>query len=78
MLRFSACPLLVRLTLPCCKKKIGLVGKGITFDSGGLSLKPPASMETMKMADSQRDTSSSTSATTVDRIGRFRVLVTGR
>ncbi|MDB5038200.1 MAG: putative cytosol aminopeptidase [Bacteriovoracaceae bacterium] len=25
-----------------------LVGKGITFDSGGLSLKPPASMETMK------------------------------
>ncbi len=31
------------------KKRIGLVGKGITFDSGGLSLKPPASMETMKM-----------------------------
>lgn len=30
------------------KKKIALVGKGITFDSGGLSLKPPASMETMK------------------------------
>src|SRR3989338_7938640 len=30
-------------------RKIGLVGKGITFDSGGLSLKPPASMETMKM-----------------------------
>lgn len=27
---------------------IGLVGKGITFDSGGLSLKPPAYMETMK------------------------------
>ena len=27
---------------------IGLVGKGITFDSGGLSLKPPSSMETMK------------------------------
>ncbi|MEA2108858.1 MAG: leucyl aminopeptidase [Pseudomonadota bacterium] len=25
-----------------------LVGKGITFDSGGLSLKPPASMEEMK------------------------------
>ncbi len=25
-----------------------LVGKGVTFDSGGLSLKPPASMETMK------------------------------
>ena len=26
----------------------GLRGKGITFDSGGLSLKPPKSMETMK------------------------------
>lgn len=25
-----------------------MVGKGITFDSGGLSLKPAASMETMK------------------------------
>ena len=30
------------------KKKIGLVGKGVTFDSGGLSLKPPQHMETMK------------------------------
>ncbi|WP_345710904.1 leucyl aminopeptidase, partial [Kineococcus glutinatus] len=27
---------------------LALVGKGITFDSGGLSLKPAASMETMK------------------------------
>ena len=27
---------------------LGLVGKGLTFDSGGLSLKPPASMEDMK------------------------------
>lgn len=31
------------------KKKIALVGKGITFDSGGLSLKPSNNMETMKM-----------------------------
>ena len=31
------------------KKKIALIGKGITFDSGGLSLKPPKSMETMKL-----------------------------
>jgi leucyl aminopeptidase len=31
------------------KKRIGLVGKGVTFDSGGLSLKPPVHMETMKM-----------------------------
>ncbi len=30
------------------KKIIALVGKGVTFDSGGLSLKPPKSMETMK------------------------------
>ena len=27
---------------------IALVGKGVTFDSGGLSLKPPTSMENMK------------------------------
>lgn len=27
---------------------LALVGKGITFDSGGLSLKPPKAMETMK------------------------------
>lgn len=31
------------------KKKIALVGKGLTFDSGGLSLKTPKSMETMKL-----------------------------
>lgn len=31
------------------KKHIILVGKGITFDAGGLSLKPPNSMMTMKM-----------------------------
>ncbi|NAZ86599.1 leucyl aminopeptidase [Kineococcus indalonis] len=30
------------------KAHLALVGKGITFDSGGLSLKPPAGMETMK------------------------------
>ncbi|RKQ36268.1 leucyl aminopeptidase [Kocuria tytonis] len=30
------------------QKHVALVGKGITFDSGGLSLKPPASMMTMK------------------------------
>ncbi len=33
---------------PGAKRKIGIAGKGITFDSGGLSLKPPAGMETMK------------------------------
>jgi leucyl aminopeptidase len=31
------------------KKKVALIGKGITFDSGGLSLKPAKSMETMKL-----------------------------
>ena len=31
------------------KKKISLIGKGITFDSGGLSLKTAKSMETMKL-----------------------------
>jgi leucyl aminopeptidase len=30
------------------KTHVALVGKGITFDSGGLDIKPPASMETMK------------------------------
>ena len=43
-------PRLVRLsyTHPEATRTIALVGKGITFDSGGLSLKPPKSMETMK------------------------------
>jgi len=31
------------------KKKVVLVGKGVTFDSGGLSLKPSAGMEDMKV-----------------------------
>ena len=30
------------------RKKIALIGKGITFDSGGLDIKPPNSMATMK------------------------------
>ena len=30
------------------KATVALVGKGVTFDSGGLSLKPPKAMETMK------------------------------
>lgn len=29
-------------------EKVGLVGKGLTFDTGGYSLKPSASMDTMK------------------------------
>jgi leucyl aminopeptidase len=43
-------PRLVRLTWhpEGATRTIGLVGKGITFDSGGLSLKPATSMEWMK------------------------------
>jgi len=43
-------PRLVKLTYQAGRGKphLALVGKGITFDSGGLSLKPPAAMEWMK------------------------------
>jgi leucyl aminopeptidase len=44
-------PRLVRLTYKPAGAKVhlGLVGKGITYDSGGLSIKPATSMQTMKM-----------------------------
>lgn len=43
-------PRLVRLEWapPQIENHVALIGKGITFDSGGLSLKPPASMPEMK------------------------------
>jgi leucyl aminopeptidase len=43
-------PRFIRLhwTGPGARRRVALVGKAITFDSGGLSLKPPKSMETMK------------------------------
>ncbi|GAB2907789.1 leucyl aminopeptidase [Nonomuraea fastidiosa] len=43
-------PRLVRLSYshPEASKTLAFVGKGITFDSGGLSLKPSASMDWMK------------------------------
>ena len=43
-------PRLVRVTYrhPKAKKHLALVGKGITFDTGGISLKPSNAMETMK------------------------------
>jgi leucyl aminopeptidase len=43
-------PRLVRVSYvpPEARARLALVGKGITFDSGGLSLKPAESMETMK------------------------------
>jgi leucyl aminopeptidase len=43
-------PRLLRLTYSGAdaRKKVALVGKGITFDSGGISIKPAARMEDMK------------------------------
>jgi leucyl aminopeptidase len=43
-------PRLVRLAYApaSARRHLALVGKGITFDSGGLSLKPPTGMVTMK------------------------------
>jgi leucyl aminopeptidase len=43
-------PRLVRLSYsrPGATRTVAFAGKGITFDSGGLSLKPPKAMETMK------------------------------
>ena len=34
---------------PKTQKPVVIVGKGITFDTGGISLKPSANMEEMKM-----------------------------
>ncbi|GIG27445.1 leucyl aminopeptidase [Cellulomonas marina] len=43
-------PRLVTVTWapPKARASVALVGKGITFDSGGISLKPPAGMDAMK------------------------------
>ncbi|MEM1247893.1 MAG: leucyl aminopeptidase [Acidobacteriota bacterium] len=41
-------PRLVRLTYGTKGPKVALVGKGVTFDTGGISIKPSASMEEMK------------------------------
>jgi leucyl aminopeptidase len=43
-------PCLVRLTWspPAARGSVALVGKGITYDSGGLTIKPGGSMATMK------------------------------
>jgi leucyl aminopeptidase len=38
----------VRYAPESAERHLAIVGKGITFDSGGLSLKPPSSMPTMK------------------------------
>ncbi|GHJ38126.1 leucyl aminopeptidase [Streptomyces sp. TS71-3] len=43
-------PRLVKLTYthPGARKSLAFIGKGITYDSGGISLKPPGHNETMK------------------------------
>ncbi|MGH9549375.1 MAG: M17 family metallopeptidase, partial [Terriglobales bacterium] len=38
----------IKYEAPGAKRTVAVVGKGITFDSGGLSLKPAVSMEHMK------------------------------
>lgn len=43
-----ACIVLTYKGAPKTKKTIGWIGKGVTFDSGGLDLKPPDGMSTMK------------------------------
>ncbi|MEU4313870.1 leucyl aminopeptidase [Nocardia sp. NPDC024068] len=40
-------PRLVRITYRGGDKRVALVGKGITFDTGGISIKPAANMENM-------------------------------
>ncbi|MBM7772654.1 leucyl aminopeptidase [Actinokineospora baliensis] len=42
-------PRLVRITYkgPKARKKVALIGKGITFDTGGISIKPAPNMEVM-------------------------------
>jgi leucyl aminopeptidase len=40
--------IILKYTAPKSKKTVGIIGKGITFDSGGLSLKTAQGMERMK------------------------------
>ena len=40
--------LVIKYQTPEAKKSIALVGKGVTFDSGGISIKPAANMHEMK------------------------------
>jgi leucyl aminopeptidase len=42
------CLVEMALTPPKAKQTVVLVGKGVTFDSGGISLKPAANMDAMK------------------------------
>ena len=45
-------PIAINITYrgnPEKEEKIGLIGKGLTFDAGGLNIKPTGFMETMYM-----------------------------
>ncbi|HJX86348.1 MAG TPA: leucyl aminopeptidase, partial [Gemmatimonadales bacterium] len=70
-------PRLVRLgyTHPKAEKTLALVGKGITYDSGGISLKPAGHNETMK-CDMSGAAAVLASVLTAARLG-LRVNVTG-
>jgi leucyl aminopeptidase len=70
-------PRLVRIgyTHPRAKRTIALVGKGITFDSGGISIKPAASMEAMK-SDMAGAAAVISALTAIARLG-LRINVTG-
>ncbi|MDQ1713378.1 MAG: leucyl aminopeptidase [Frankiaceae bacterium] len=70
-------PRLVRIgyTHPKAKRTIALVGKGVTFDSGGISIKPSASMEAMK-SDMAGAASVVAALTAIARLG-VKVNVTG-
>ena len=43
------CMVVLEYKAPKAKKTVVFVGKGVTFDSGGISLKPSAGMDEMKM-----------------------------
>ncbi|MFF2526795.1 leucyl aminopeptidase [Streptomyces liangshanensis] len=70
-------PRLVKLayTHPEAEKTLALVGKGITYDSGGISLKPPGHNETMK-CDMSGAAAVFAAVITAARLG-LRVNVTG-
>lgn len=70
-------PRLVRLayTHPKAEKTLALVGKGITYDSGGISLKPAGHNETMK-CDMSGAAAVFAAVVTAARLG-LRVNVTG-
>ncbi|HVF03540.1 MAG TPA: leucyl aminopeptidase [Frankiaceae bacterium] len=70
-------PRLVRIQYrhPRAKRTLAIVGKGITFDSGGISIKPAAAMEWMK-ADMAGAASVIAAMTAIARLG-LHVNVTG-